>query len=183
MGMAAATYWTAEMVRALPEDGNRYEVVYGELLVTPAPRMLHQLVVHRLTFALSAYLQSHPVGLAFGVPGDITWGRDDVLVQPDIFVTRLDEARMLDWEAIRNLLLVVEVLSPSSVKQDRFTKRRRYQDAGVPLYWIVDVEERQVERWTSADAFPRVERERLRWQPEDAAAPFTLELTELFRPI
>lgn len=73
MGMPAATYWTAEMVRALPEDGNRYEVVYGELLVTPAPRMLHQIVVHRLTFALSAYLQSHPVGLAFGVPGDITW--------------------------------------------------------------------------------------------------------------
>jgi len=77
--MAAANYWTAEMVRALPDDGKRYEVVYGELLVTPAPRMLHQLVVNRLTFALSAYLQSHPVGLAFGVPGDITWGREDVL--------------------------------------------------------------------------------------------------------
>ncbi len=183
MGMATAKYWTAEIVRALPDDGTRHEVVYGELLVTPAPRMLHQLVVHRLTFALSAYLQSNPVGLAFGVPGDITWGREDVLVQPDIFVARLDEARTLDWEAIRHLLLVVEVLSPSSVKQDRFTKRRRYQDAGVPLYWIVDVEGYLVEQWTSADAFPQVQRERLRWEPAGAESPFTLELTELFRPI
>ncbi len=183
MEMAASIYWTAGMVRALPEDGNRYELVYGELLVTPAPRMLHQLVVQRVTLALSNYLQSHPVGLAFGVSGDITWGREDVLVQPDVFVTRLDEARTLDWEAIRHLLLVVEVLSPSSVKQDRFTKRRRYQDAGVPLYWIVDVEERQVEQWTPTDAFPRVERERLRWQPEGTAEPFALELRELLRPI
>lgn len=181
--MAAPTYWTAEMVRALPDDGNRYEVVYGELLVTPAPRMLHQLVINRLTFALSEYLRSHPVGIAFGVAGDITWGRDDVLVQPDIFVTRLDEARTLDWDAIRNLLLVVEVLSPSSLKQDRFTKRRRYQDAGVPVYWIVDADERQVEWWTSSDAFPRVQRERLEWQPDGAAVPFGLELAELFRPI
>jgi Uma2 family endonuclease len=183
MGMAASSYWTADMVRALPDEGNRYEVVYGELLVTPAPRMLHQIVVNRLTVALSQYLRIHPVGLAFGVPGDLTWGRDDVLVQPDVFVTRLDETRTLDWQAIRTLLLVVEVLSPSSLKQDRFTKRRRYQEAGVPLYWIVDIDAAQVEVWTSDDAFPRVERDRLRWHPEGASTPFTLELTELLRPV
>jgi hypothetical protein len=57
MGMAASTYWTADMVRALPDDGNRYEVVYGELLATPAPRMLHQIVVSGLTVALSQYLR------------------------------------------------------------------------------------------------------------------------------
>jgi Uma2 family endonuclease len=145
--------------------------------------MLHQIVVNRLTVALSQYLRIQPVGLAFGVPGDLTWGRADVLVQPDVFVTRLDEARMLDWEAIRTLLLVVEVLSPSSLKQDRFTKRRRYQEAGVSLYWIVDPDAREVEEWTSNDSFPRVERERLRWQPEGASAPFTLELADLFQPV
>jgi hypothetical protein len=52
MGMAATTYWTAEMVRQLPDDGNRYEVVHGELLVTPAPRLNHQLLVTRASLAL-----------------------------------------------------------------------------------------------------------------------------------
>jgi hypothetical protein len=52
MGMAAPVYYTAEMVRALPEDGNRYEAVFGELLVTPAPRVWHQAIVSRLVEAL-----------------------------------------------------------------------------------------------------------------------------------
>jgi Uma2 family endonuclease len=55
MGMAAPTYWTAEMVRQLPDDGNRYEVVYGDLLVTPAPRLGHQLLVSRLSVAIAKY--------------------------------------------------------------------------------------------------------------------------------
>jgi Uma2 family endonuclease len=75
------------------------------------------------------------------------------------------------------------VLSPSTPRHDRFTKRRRYQEARVPLYWIIDGDGRQVEVWTPADAFPRIERDRLLWQPEGAGAPFTLPLQELFRPI
>jgi hypothetical protein len=53
MGMAVPIYYTADQIRALPEDGNRYEVVHGEILVTPAPRLLHQEVVRRLLIALS----------------------------------------------------------------------------------------------------------------------------------
>ena len=62
MGMAAPTYFTADMVRALPDDGQRYEVVHGELLVTPAPRLWHQEIVRRLLIGLSAYLAREPVG-------------------------------------------------------------------------------------------------------------------------
>jgi len=62
MGMATTTYYTADMVRALPEDGNRYETVHGELLVTPAPRPLHQLALHRLHLALGTYLERERVG-------------------------------------------------------------------------------------------------------------------------
>src|SRR5688572_30271626 len=62
MGMAAPTYYTADQVRALPDDGNRYEVVHGELLVTPAPRVLHQEVIRRLLVRLSLYLDTEPVG-------------------------------------------------------------------------------------------------------------------------
>lgn len=181
--MAAQSYWTADRVRELPEDGNRHELVYGELLVTPAPRLWHQIVVSRLSVALDLYLRTYPVGHAFGLAADITWGRQDVLVQPDIFVARLEEVRSLDWEQLRTLLLIAEILSPSSLKHDRFTKRRRYQDARVPLYWIVDPDARQVEEWTPDDAFPRVERERLAWHPAGAGEPFTLALEELFRAI
>ena len=84
-----------------------------------------------------------------------------MLVQPDVFVVPTEQARALDWSAVHDLLLVAEVLSPSTPRHDRFTKRRRYQEAGVPLYWIVDGDGRQVEVWTPGDAFPRIERDRL----------------------
>ena len=182
MGMAAPIYYTAEMVRAMPDDGNRYEVVYGELLVTPAPRPWHQVVVHRLSVALELYLREQPVGIVLSSPADISWG-PDVLVQPDVFVVSPDEARTLTWSRMRTLLLVAEVLSPSSVKGDRFLKRLRYREAGVPLYWVVDGDERCVEVWTPSDDFPAVERERLIWAPSGSNEPFTLTLEELFRPL
>jgi len=106
-----------------------------------------------------------------------------VLLQPDVFVVPLEQAKALDWKAIRDLLLVAEVLSSSTPRHDRFTKRRRYQEARVPLYWIVDGDARQVEVWTPGDAFPRIERHQLLWQPEEVRAPFTLPLQELFRAI
>jgi Uma2 family endonuclease len=182
MSMASPVYYTAEMVRALPDDGNRYEAVHGELLVTPSPRAIHQLVVHRLAVALELYLHQHRVGQVLSSPADISWG-DDILVQPDVFVVKLDEARTLDWRAYKTLLLAVEVLSPSSTRADRFTKRRLFQEVGVPDYWIVDADARVAEVWTPEARFPAVERERLTWHPAGAAAPLALELDELFRPL
>lgn len=84
---------------------------------------------------------------------------------------------------MRTLLLVTEVLSPSSARGDRFLKRVRYRDAGVPLYWVVDGDERSVEIWTPSDDFPIVERERLVWHPAGAREESTLSLEELFRPL
>jgi Uma2 family endonuclease len=182
MGMSAPVYFTAEMVRALPEDGNRYEVVYGELLVTPAPRVGHQELVGRMYRALAAYLEREPVGHVLMSPADISWD-EETLVQPDLFVASVEEVRTEDWARVRTLLLVVEVLSPSTVRQDRFAKRRRYQEAGVPLYWIVDRDTRSVERWTPALHCPEVMVDRLVWHPAGASTPLELELAELFRPI
>src|SRR5689334_3904810 len=125
MGMAAPLYYTADMVRALPDDGNRYEVVYGALLVTPAPRAWHQAVVLNLAAALREYLHRHPsAGVVFTSPSDISWG-PDVLLQPDVFVVAGEEARTLDWRRMRTLPLVAEVLSPSTARNDRFLKRLR----------------------------------------------------------
>jgi len=182
MGMAVPIYYTADMVRALPDDGNRYEVVHGELLVTPSPRWWHQALVGRLHNALFTYLEREPVGHVVISPADISW-TPDTLVQPDVFVVPLEEARTLDWRHARTLLLVAEVLSPSSARADRFTKRRRYQEQQVLIYWIVDGDAHVVEEWTPAAEFPRIEGERLSWQPAGATQPFALDLAELFRPI
>ena len=179
MGMAAPTYWTAEMVRQLPDDGNRYEVVYGELLVTPAPRFDHQLFVSRVAVAIAKYLEHEPVGIMLTSPADISWG-PDVLVQPDVFVIPCDETQSRAWSRIRTLLLFVEVLSPSTTRADRFTKRRRYQDASVPVYWLVDGEEQRVEVWTPDAKLPVIETQRLVWRPVGAGQAFTLEWPSCF---
>src|SRR5256712_1290682 len=182
MGMAAPLYYTADMVRALPDDGNRYEVVFGELLVTPAPRPWHQVLVPGLAAAWAASLRVEPVGVPLVSPADISWGID-ILVQPDLFVLPLEDARTGHWPAMRHLLLAVEVLNPSSTRADRFTKRRLYQEQRVPVYWAVDGDERWVEVWVPDAELPIVERERLAWHPQRAARPFALELEELFRAI
>ena len=183
MGMAAPLYYTADMVRAMPDDGNIYEVVHGELLVSPSPRPWHEEVAIRLLESVRAYLRTQHLGHAFGSRSDLSWGLRDVMVSPDLFVVPLDEARRLDWFSLRTVLLVAEVLSPSSSRSDRFAKRRLYQEQGVPLYWIIDPEERYAEVWQPGDDFPRQERQALHWSPQGATWPFTIELTELFREI
>jgi Uma2 family endonuclease len=180
--MPAPIYYSADMVRALPDDGQRYEVVHGELLVTPAPRAWHQRLAFRLGVVLDEYARRESIGTVWLSPADISWSEDD-LVQPDVFVTPLEEARTLDWKRMRTLLLAIEVLSPSTARADRFTKRRRYQEAAVPLYWVVDGEAHAVEVWTAEARRPVVERERISWHPAWASAPLTIELEELFRAI
>ncbi len=114
MGMPAPTVWTAEMVRALPDDGNRYEVVDGELLVTPSPRPLHQHAVTQLVQPLDAYARRIGLGQALVSPSDIQLDQYG-LVQPDLFVQGLVDGKpVTEWNHGARLLLVVEVLSPSA---------------------------------------------------------------------
>jgi Uma2 family endonuclease len=184
MGMPAPAYFTRAMLRDIPEDGNRYELVRGELLVTPAPRLWHEVVTRRLDMLIVKFVEDQRLPFyVVGARSELSWGDEDTEVQPDLFVVPLAEARTLDWSKLRRPHLIVEVLSPSTARHDRFTKRAEYQRRGVPLYWIVDLDQRQVEVWTPEDHFPTVERERLRWEPEGAAAPFTFDLEELFRPL
>ncbi len=176
----AHDYHTADMVRAMPDDGNRYEVVWGELFVTPAPARLHQQVVAELLTALRAYCKRHQIGDALVAPADISWS-DDSLVQPDVFVVAPEHADH-EWKDIRRLRLVVEVLSPSTARHDRFQKRKLYQENGVETLWLVDPERELVETWTPAQLFPVVETERVIWHPEEASQELRIDLAKLFRP-
>ena len=92
MAMALPLYYSAEMVRALPDDGNRYETVHGELLVSPAPMRAHQRVLMRLIEQLQPYLRAHPVGELIPSPADVSEGLD-ILVQLDLFAVEIGQAR------------------------------------------------------------------------------------------
>lgn len=170
----APDYHTAEMVRAMPDDGNRYEVVWGELFVTPPPTKAHQRIVGRLLVTLGKYCDGEAVGEPFSSPADISWG-PDTLVQPDLFV--LAPAHTGDeWPESPRLRLVVEVLSPSTARRDRFQKRRLYQANGVETLWLVDPERHLVEAWSPAAMLPVVITDRLTWHPAGALAPLEIEL-------
>lgn len=182
MRMADSIYYSAEMVRALPEDGNRYETVHGELLVTPAPSLWHQIIVKRFAMEVETYVRAHPIGFMLHSPADISWS-DDTLVQPDLFVADLGEIRTLEWANVKTLLLAVEVLSPSTARYDRFTKRRLYQEARVATYWVVDPDRQTIEVWTPDAELPEIERERVVWHPAGASEALEIEVKKLFEPI
>ena len=180
MPMASPAFFTAEAVRALPDDGNRYETVHGELLVTPAPRGFHQRALGRLHLVLGNYLTSHGVEELLLSPADISFD-DDTLVQPDLFVADCRAYdRSLAWEDIRTLYLVIEILSPSTARADRVTKRRLYQEQRIDEYWIVDTEQRHVEVWTPDAAAPVIERERLVWRHPRIAEACMVDLGRVF---
>lgn len=186
MGMPnAATGWTAARVRALPDDGRRYEVVDGALLVTPAPSWTHQFAVGAFYRVLWQYASGNDVGEPIVSPADVELG-PETLVQPDVFVVPVleDGQRARDGSEVQGrLLLAVEVLSPSTARADRHLKRRLYQHAGVPEYWIVDLDARLVERWRPNDDRPEIVTEQLEWLPVPATDPLTIDLPALFAEV
>ncbi len=181
MGMPIRHYYTAADLLAMPEDGNKYEVVHGELLVSPSPRMLHQRIVTRLVSLLADYLSTQGVGEVY--PGGALPFADDSFVTPDLLVHDLESARTQSWDLTSLPLLVIEVLSPSNARQDRFTKRRLYQEVGVPLYWVVDADAKCVEVWTPEALFPVTEHHEVCWRPDGADGPLVVGLGELFKTV
>jgi Uma2 family endonuclease len=179
---AASSDWTVDMLDALPDDGNRYEIIDGELFVTPAPSDLHQLVVGTLYSRLRAYLRPTSVGRAILSPSDVR--RDDRRrnrVQPDIFVVRLTENGRPSYPFdLRDLLLAVEVESPGNSAYDYQIKRNLYLDAGVPEYWIVRPEARTAARWRGPAEPAELITGQLEWQPAGMGAPLVVYLPEFF---
>lgn len=176
--------WTTAQVRALTDESRawpRYELIAGELFVTPAPGGVHQLVILELAVQLHQYLERWPVGVVVTSPADLEL-RPDTITQPDVFVVPMGTAiagEYLEWPDVKSLLLAIEVLSPSSVRTDRITKRDFYLDSGVAEYWIVDVDARAIERWTPSEETPRIERGELSWAPAGEPA-LAIDVPTLF---
>lgn len=188
MGMPAVEqFWTAREVRALIEESPlaspRYELVDGELLVTPSPGYSHQRAVGQLLCALAAYLERERVGEVLTSPFDVELEPESI-TQPDIFVISREEGRRLQREGLPSfsLLLTVEVLSPGSSRHDRVRKRPLYQ-RHVPEYWIVDLDARIIERWNTGEDRPEIIDASLAWRPAGATEPFVVDVQSFFAEV
>jgi Uma2 family endonuclease len=172
--------WTVERALALPGDGNRYEVLDGELFVTPAPSWGHQSVLAKLFKRLDAYVEGQRLGWTRWSPADIVFSPRRLL-QPDLFVVPWrDGGPPRAWADVKSLLLAIEVLSPSTARADRHRKRQIYQNEGVSEYWIIDGDARLIERWRPADERPEILHDELLWQPRPDVAPFRIDVAALF---
>ena len=175
--------WTVERALALPHDGNRYEVLDGELFVTPSPTWGHQSAIGALHSLLRAYVRAHGLGWTMLAPADIVFSPRR-LVQPDLFVVPWREGGApRAWTDVKSLLLAVEVLSPSTARADRHSKRLIYQSERVPEYWIVDADARLIERWRPGDERPEIILDELTWRPREDVEPFRLPLEPFFKEV
>ena len=171
--------WTRDQVLALPDDGMRHELIDGGHIVSPTPRLRHQRVVFALALVLSPYVRASGMAELLSLPGDLALGEDEIL-QPDLYVWPTGNRPIVDWLDITSLLLIVEVLSPSTARYDRGLKRRRYQRARVPEYWIVDLDARVVGRWRPDDERPEIVDGVLAWRITPETAAVMIDLPGLF---
>ena len=173
--------WSEAAFYAARDDappGERWELVDGEVLVTPSPHWMHQRIVTRLLVLLVRYVNDQSIGDAFVSPLDVKL-EPGLVLQPDLLVVPTGELRQPS-DVIRRLLLAVEVVSPSSARHDRVRKRPHYQRNRVPEYWIVDDTSATIERWTPDNDRPELVSERLVWHPAGGAQPFELDLVVFF---
>ncbi|MGH9341095.1 MAG: Uma2 family endonuclease [Acidobacteriota bacterium] len=175
--------FTYEDYALMPGD-KRYELIDGDLLMTPAPRPYHQIVAKRIEAALDSFVEERGLGLILYAPCDIYLSRYDV-VQPDILFIAKDRLGIVQEKYIRGAPdLVVEVLSPSDPERDRETKRKLYARYGVREYWIADPDVKSIEvmhreqtEWKAIQTFSRADRLVSPLLPD-----FQLDLSLVFKP-
>ncbi len=141
--------WTYEDYLALPDDGQRYEIIEGVLYVTNAPNIDHQFTVSEIHRQMGNFVMEHKLGYVLTAPFEIHLSETTRPVQPDIFFIKIENwpspgAKFFEGAPD----LIVEVASPSSVRTDQHVKFSAYERAGVPEYWIVNPKSRFVEVFT-----------------------------------
>jgi Uma2 family endonuclease len=145
MGAEVIPKLTYQQFRQLPDDGKQYELVHGEVHLTPAPTTKHQFVLRNLTGSLLQYLGQHPLGELAFAPLDVLLG-DDTSLQPDLIFVSNARAKIIHEAFIEGAPdLAVEILSTSTAAHDRATKLPIYAAAGVKEVWLNDSQVRTVE--------------------------------------
>ena len=163
-----AKAWTLEELHRLPDDGNKYEVIRGELFVTPTPSVDHEEVLARLSAILTGYVEKHALGRVYRPRAVIRFEGSEA--EPDLMVRAVPSGVHGNaWEKLPPPLLVVEVLSPTTRRRDLVNKREYYLDAGVGEYWVLDGDRREIRVIRRGDP-DVIARESLVWQGAPAEA-------------
>lgn len=130
--------WTYDDYVTLPDDLNIYEVIEGELYMTPAPVPKHQEVCHNLQRILGNHVRKHNLGKIYPAPIDVVLDKSNVL-QPDILFISKDNLSVIGEKNIQGAPdLVIEILSPTTVKKDRIIKMKTYARHGIKNLWFID---------------------------------------------
>lgn len=133
----------------LPEDGKRYEVILGELVMVPAPNTLHQVISGRFEYELRKFVEKHKIGEVFDAPFDVVLSETNV-VQPDILFISKERSKIITAKNIAGAPdLIIEILSPNTGYYDLIEKKEIYEQFGVREYWIVDPKKQWVEIYTN----------------------------------
>lgn len=137
--------WTIEDYYQLPEDGNQYELIGGKLELKPSPSTTHQRISHQIERVLADSCESQYI--IMHAPVDVILSLDETR-QPDILLVHRSREHIIEEHAIIGPPdLVVEIISPNSVKRDRIMKKESYAKFGVPEYWIVDSANLSIEQY------------------------------------
>jgi Uma2 family endonuclease len=177
--MAYATEpWTLDQLHRLPEDGNRYELLDGELFVTPPPSPAHELLASRLRSELEPYVRTQQLGDLFGPRAVVRMAGAEV--EPDLMLRPSITITSESWDKIPVPTLVVEVLSRTTSRRDLVQKRAYYRRIGVHEYWIVDGAPRTI-RVVSDGGDELATGTVLRWHPVGATDELVIDVASLFR--
>jgi Uma2 family endonuclease len=131
----------------LPNDHNRYEILDGELSVTPAPATKHQTALGNLYRFLANYVVANQLGKLFIAPTDLILASTTV-VQPDLIFISTDRLHIITERAIEGPpTLLIEILSPTTHQTDRVTKAQLYARYQVPHYWLIDPDQQTLEAY------------------------------------
>ena len=167
--------YTVDDLDGFPRDGNRYELLDGVLLVTPAPSLSHQLVASRFQVRLAVILSGRADVVG---PGAVV-RLPKTQLEPDVLVFPVGIRAGAQWREVQEHWLAVEVLSPSSRVYDREFKRDAYLALGVREVWLVDPDDRSVEVCHVAGE-GEIVRDVLRWRVPGADTLVSIELEEIF---
>lgn len=173
----AAKRWTLEELHSLPDDGNKYELIDGELFVTPPPSEEHEAILVRLSRILEPFVASNNLGFVYTPRAVIRVAGSEA--EPDRMVRRPKPKEGRDWDDAPIPILVVEVLSGSTRRRDLQGKRAFYTSAGVEEYWIVDPENRNV-RIVRSGRPDVVTEDALIWSPSAATGSLSVAVPKLF---
>jgi Uma2 family endonuclease len=178
MHMAASPkQWTLAELHSLPDDGNKYELVDGELYVTPPPNADHETILARLSRLLEPYVAHMGLGFVYHPRSVFRVGGSEV--EPDLMVRQAPPHARTAWEEMPPPILVVETFSPYTRRRDVGVKREFYERNGIAEYWMIDPE-----RETITVARPgeddRTVNDRIMWHPAGASEPLAISVPEVF---